>query len=865
MKKKTLSLICILAAALLFGCLEANAQEQAPSEKFLAYSQLLSPEKLYLQTDREVYCSGDTIWFKAYLQNASQVSEFPSCNYIYVELIAGMVEKNVNKGVSEMQEYVRERVKIKKRDDRFMGYIRIPENLNTDVATIRGYSYWMLNSKPEYMFYKNIELRNPMKDDFVENMVKEEVRDTYKYTDVGVANPYEKVKKEKKDIDVQFLPESGRYLAGTPSIIAVKAVNQDGLGTPVSGDIFADDEKIGSFATNELGMGKFVLTAPLDVKKMYAFVTNGDDFDSKEAFPLPSEQAVVINLQPDLKSVRFIINQSGVIFQDSAFVVVHDNTELYLQMPLTEKTTALKVGYDMLSEGINNIAVIDKAGNVYAQRSFFVYPQSLDSKITVNKAEYGPRDHVKATFDLKDENGMPVSGNFSVAVSDNGYAPYSGKGYNIVSYYYLGSEFESFVENSQSYFDENIPISTRISDIDLVMLTNGWKYYELPNILSGKSMMPQFGKEYTQSISGVVRGSFRTARKSIVSFLAPSIGFSAMGELDTTGYFALNGIDFPEGTHFLVGAVSMGGSTRRYTPYLDEDIFAKYCQYPKYLGKAGYSQEYKYASMMDYYNNGGEIVYSLNPSYISGTKTQKEENISPYPNHEFKPGQYRSLQELQPYLSYDLPTYIVTTCPPLRFMSLENEDVSMSEDSTDATSGSINVSGMTIACRVQRISSQMNISSGWGEIIVYVNGMRSSVGELEGMTVNDITGFAYLKGADAAKFNTGVDDQFSPRSVVLIKTKMMEHDMASNVSDGMPLGWQKPARIYTPKYETSASKKTKEQMRSTLYWNPSLTPTLEGGAAFDFYTSDHKSDATIVIEGLTDDGKPVFQKATLTR
>ena len=329
-------------------------------------------------------------------------------------------------------------------------------------------------------------------------------------------------------------------------------------------------------------------------------------------------------------SVEATFRDQGLKLPDSTFVVVHDRDEIYLQLPYSEKTRNLKIPYALLTPGINNLALVDAGGTVYAERAFFVFPDGKTPELSLDKAEYGPREKVTASLDLPE-------GDWSVSVSDDGYAPRDGHGYDIVAWWYLGSELPTFVEESHRYFDENIPLAERIAAIDGVMLTHGWTYYELPHILAGETDMPYFGKEYSQSISGVVRGSLRTARRSIVSFVAPSIGFTAMGQLDTSGYFVLNGLDFPEGTQFLVGAVSLGGNTRRFTPYLDDDIFAKFHHYPSYIDKPAYSEEYKRKVLWQYYNAGGEIVYSLHPSYVTGTATARQENSSPLPDYEFKP------------------------------------------------------------------------------------------------------------------------------------------------------------------------------------------------------------------------------------
>lgn len=846
------------------GLLTCTAQ---PLERFNAYTQLLSPEKLYLHTDREVYCVGDTIWFRAYLDNAAVAAEFPACNYVYVELLASLVEKNYNLDRNVESETVRARVKVKRMGDILSGWLKIPDNLNTGIATIRAYSYWMLNREPEYMFYKNLELRNPMKDDFVDLLVKEEVKENDKYAEMGVANPFAKKRETKRQIDVQFLPESGRWRYGQAATLGIRTADENGMGIPVSGEIYADDQVAGQFVTDAHGLGTVTLTLEQPVKRLYAQVYEGETFLARADVPLPAAEAATIRLKVLEDSIEADVSDGGMPLPDSTFIVIHDNDDIYLRIPYSAQSRRLKIPVDLLSPGISNLALVDESGLVYAERAFFIFPESTKPQLSLDKASYGPRERVSA------EVGLPA-GSYSVAVSDDGYAPLSGRGYDLVSWWYLGSEIPSFIEDAASYFDETRPLNERIAAMDKVMLTHGWKYYELPKILSGETLMPSFGKEYTQSLSGVVRGTLRTARKSIVSFVAPSIGYSAMGQLDTSGYFALNGLDFPEGTQFLVGAVSLGGSTRRFTPFLNDDIFAVYHRYPSYLDKAGYTQQYKQDMLRNYYNSGGEIVYSLHPSFISVARPTHTVNISPLPEYEFKQGQFRSEQELNPYNSMDLLTYIVTTCPPLRFgdqrpMAITAGGVGTDDtvtESNDTAQDDVPMSEYrSIVCRVQKISSQMAVSSGWEEIIVYVNGMRSSCAELEGMMVSDITAFAYVQGSDAIRFNEDIGNSLSPRSVVMVKTRMYAHDVAANVSTGKPLGWEQPRTFYSPRYESPQSRRNPEPVRATLYWNPDLVAEPGEATRFDFYTSDHKADATLVIEGFTREGVPVSIKGKVNR
>ena len=51
-----------------------------------AFSNKLSIEKLYLQTDKPAYAAGDTLWFKAYLFNAAYFTPSSKSGIMYAEI-----------------------------------------------------------------------------------------------------------------------------------------------------------------------------------------------------------------------------------------------------------------------------------------------------------------------------------------------------------------------------------------------------------------------------------------------------------------------------------------------------------------------------------------------------------------------------------------------------------------------------------------------------------------------------------------------------------------------------------------------------------------------------------------------------------
>ena len=820
--------------------LRLPAQVSADS-LYLGFSRLLSPEKLYLHTDREVYNIGDTIWFKGYLENVSVLAEYPTCNYLYVELFSTKWERLTYTGGTGAFSRMRERVKVKRAaDGSFYGFIPLSDDLNSGTATLRAYSYWMLNENPAFMFSKNLELRNPMKDEFVENLRTARFDDQQTYDEIGVQNPFRKeiLKKKPKSeegIDLQFLPESGRYLPDRPSTIAVKAINADGLGAKVAGEVFADAVSIAHFETNELGMGRFSVSVPAGTKSLTAVAeTPVEGFQFEGTLPLPESAAVVINVVPDTLGISIAVSDAGLSLPPSASLIVYDRSEIVFQSPYRDCAAGKRVLYADLRPGINNLAVIDADGNVYAERPFFVFPAGkIRCDFAFDKPSYGKRERVSVTVSLRDEDGNPLDGDFSLAVTDEDYAPYSGEGHSIVSWMLLGSELRGLVEKPQRYFNDSIPLAQRILDVDALLLTQGWRYYDLEKILKGKTPAPVYGKEYTQSLSGYVNGILGKSKHATLCFMAPSIDFSMIADLDSTAYFALGGLDFPDSTQFIVGAQGKGKLFKKwYTPILNPDYFAADFAYPEYLRNAEYSQEYGDYARQSYYSTDGTLIYTIAPARIVAARP----HLSPYPNDTFKSGQYRDEKRLEPYKDYDLVGYIRETCPEVH-----------------------DHNGLLVGASY-RYASRMKMVTIHPAIIIYVNGFRVPQNEIEGMMVSDINAFVYITGIQASKY----DPQFGmgtasvqkqPVPVVLISTRFPVRS-APNVTADRPLGWQRPAKFYSPKYESATSKKAFEPMRATLHWEPCLRFE-NGEARFEFWTSDHLVPYRFFLEGLTENRRPL--------
>ncbi|HLA58344.1 MAG TPA: hypothetical protein VK622_06270, partial [Puia sp.] len=164
-----------------------------------------SKEKIYLQTDKSLYISGEILWFKSYVVDASRNKFFSLSKVAYVEVL-NRDSKPVIQG------------KILLRKGIGSGSFFIPLSLPTGSYKIRAYTNWMKNFGADYYFEKNITIVNTMK----------RSQDT--------------LLPKTAALDIQFFPEGGNLVEGTPSIVGFKAVDENGKGVNVEGEIVDQDK-----------------------------------------------------------------------------------------------------------------------------------------------------------------------------------------------------------------------------------------------------------------------------------------------------------------------------------------------------------------------------------------------------------------------------------------------------------------------------------------------------------------------------------------------------------------------------------------------------------------------------------------------
>ncbi len=105
-------------------------------------------DDVYVRTDRDIYITGEQVWFKVYEMNG--LSQTPSnlSKVIYVELL-------------DQNNFPLKQVKVKNDNKSGSSAFVLPENMSSGNYIIRAYTSWMKNFTTDQFFYKTISVINP--------------------------------------------------------------------------------------------------------------------------------------------------------------------------------------------------------------------------------------------------------------------------------------------------------------------------------------------------------------------------------------------------------------------------------------------------------------------------------------------------------------------------------------------------------------------------------------------------------------------------------------------------------------------------------------------------------------------------------
>lgn len=105
-------------------------------------------EEIFVRTDRDIYITGEELWFKVYTINGLTHEPCDISKVVYLE----MLDKN---------NFPLRQIKVKSGNSSGSSSFLLPENISSGNYIIRAYTSWMKNFSTDQFFYKTISVINP--------------------------------------------------------------------------------------------------------------------------------------------------------------------------------------------------------------------------------------------------------------------------------------------------------------------------------------------------------------------------------------------------------------------------------------------------------------------------------------------------------------------------------------------------------------------------------------------------------------------------------------------------------------------------------------------------------------------------------
>jgi hypothetical protein len=842
---------------------------------FKNYFLLSREEKVYLQTDKPYYSAGENIWFKGYLVNAASLQPRLQAmsQYLYVELINRM-------------DSVVSRVKIHKDSTGFAGYIKLKPDLPSGDYNLRAYTYWMQNNSPDFFFRKTLYIGNRIDDEvnckatygaptngkvlvhlqfsnsnfqpitgrsiyILENGLGVKDRNNlYVLDSLGRANvsiPYQESRDENEyldvsiddqdlkyqtsiylpdfshDFDVQFFPESGVFLNNCLQVVAFKAIGTDGLSESITGKVYSNNGIVKSeIVSNDKGMGKFVLN-PVPEESYYAIIRSERGDEKRFDLPKATDEGVSLHVVFFGDKVFYEVTDKRADTSKSLFMLLHARGVPYMIMPLVNLSGQFR--QDQLNPGIYAISILDSVGNTQCERLFFSTTANLPSvKMETDKAAYGRRESVDLSFTIQPINGKSPEGSYSVSVTDQRLVLNDSLNDNMVSYLLLSSDIKGHVEDPLSYFAGD-PID-QSSRLDLLMQTQAWRCYNTAEVAQHRFKMPDSYIEVGQTLSGRVLNVLgRPPKECSVYAFGPGV-FTGV-KTDSLGRYLINGIQFQDSTCFMLKA-QKAHRIPDVEIIPDKDVFPSpqtFFTSPQAIPYS-FPNEYFEQSKQKYYIEGGMRMVHLDEVKIYGDTESNDPLTNYYSGWADSEMDAETIEQYAGMTLFD----ILSTLP------------------------GVEVTG-----------TEVRIRGSDADPSLLIDGIpEMDLTELSYLEPSEVDKIEVFKGANAAMF--GLSGSNGVIAISIKKGAVIERTSSISVARFSPLGIQKPEQFYVPKYEVIENKEDpKQDMRTTIYWNPSLVCDSTGILRMSFFTADPEDDYTVTLEGITNEGRICHFVGTIKR
>lgn len=759
-------------------------------EAIETYATKNSPEKAYLHYDKTVYSAGETIWFKAYVTN--ELLPTAETKTFYTDWL----DENGNVLLHTISPMV---------DGVTNGQFDIPADYKGKYIHVRGYTRWMLNFDSAFLYTKQIRI------------LGNEPKVAAKNTNAPV---------------IQFFPEGGELVAGVLNKVAFKANDAYGIPVRVKGVVVNGQGKvIDSLRTRHDGMGYIQLTP----EKGASYTARWKDEKNVErtaVLPVVKPDGLSLQIAVDGKNRRFQINFTtafaagmdsihlvGTIYQHQVFRISKPTASLQLKGIIPVKD---------LPSGILTITVLDKYWKPIAERITFINNEEYRFQPEMEVQHWGLNKRARNEIKITLPDDVPA-GNLSVSVTDMAISADSNA--NIVSHFLLSADIKGEVYKPAHYFSSGEDSIQQ--QLDLVMLTHGWRRIKWEELVSGKSPKMLYAKDTAyMSISGNVFGAIPGQMGN-----NPSVVL-LIKQKDKEGGMLLVPIK-PDGT-FNETSTVIFDTAQIYYQFQNKELKNASAQFM--------TDRLQIPSIRKYIDkNGANFWADTTGNYRQWLLVKEANEIA----EKFR---VKTLEAVVVKSKAKTPVQILDEkYASGLFSGGDGYQFDLVNDpfANGARDIFTYLQGRVAGLQIQT-GATPSLQWRGGTPQLYVDEVPTDPSFVSSLNVTDVAYIKVFRPPFMGSSNGG-------SGAIVIYTRKgndTKQEAGSGLANNKVYGYTAIREFYAPNYSSFSQQNEQRDIRTTLYWNPSvLLSAQKKSTVLTFYNNDVSKGFRVVIEGIAKDGR----------
>jgi hypothetical protein len=667
-----LALVAWISPGNYYQMMSDNDLIRSLKKKLTSFNEQMPEDRIYLQFDKPMYEPGDNIWFSAFIRDAATMKASGKSDIIHVEFLnpKGTVEKSLNliakNGVAAGDfsldgEALGGIYKVRA----YTNWMKNDGELNKFEKELQVQDVVLPNLKMKLDFEKkafgpgdeviaklelNTNENKPLSDHkvrFVANLNGQQILAKADVTDesglqylrftlpkdlktndglLNVMIDYngstESISRSipivLNNIKLQLFPEGGDLVEGLEGKVAFRALNEFGKPADIEGTLINDKGSyVTSFSSFHQGMGAFKFV-PKPGEKYIVKITKPENIREEFALPQALSRGYVMNIAPGKTEVSINIHTTET---EELSLIAQVRNKIYYTTVIDAKKGSNRITFPTSSfpMGVTQITLFDSKGIARCERLAFVNKdKQLSITVETEKEKYLPREKVKMMITVKDERGIPMPANLSMAVVNDQFLSFADdKSGNILSQLLLQQDIKEKVEEPAFYFSSKEPKADEA--LDYLLLTAGWRHFTWEKLANDQLPVITY-----QGERAVLAGTVMDASTGkVIANTKIKINNGAEYQTDENGRFIFNRLDLTSpvtlsysANGYVAQAQHIADYNQNLTMYLYDNNY-----YKKYYGSVPSSTSIPMeAPMADMAGNG----VAVNDNEFAEVKFEKK-------------------------------------------------------------------------------------------------------------------------------------------------------------------------------------------------------------------------------------------------